>query len=428
MKLSPILTKIAAFLLVSAKAVNGVCIAPPDLVYFGLGDIYCDLYKSNPKQAILFELVVTTSFQFDPSGNFLQTCLTDLLTATKMGESGIIRQNCEEGKTEIVIFTEIETSFYSNNTLNGNWTVRDGMVEADLLWEAPMCKSASCDADVLQKVLTTTFIDFLALYNTGWKAKDWKAISTVTPTAECVWKQISDPVLNPELYCTADAPTCSNIKLAEITIADDAPFEVAICDDNDCLASVGAIDIVGFHATGPFIQTYTPTELGSYLDPYCIADLEYWHTNRHQKYVSAKILDKAFDKTNYCTAAAANGRMGRCRTCSDSDAYEFKVKFSGKMEKCSWMSKHPNAKRDAKRINKNCADIQTKFQCAKTCSNCRSLPCVDDPRYMFDLPEVGKSVNCKYITKNYKKTAKRKEKLCPLTGAFCPKSCGYCKD
>ena len=103
----------------------------------------------------------------------------------------------------------------------------------------------------------------------------------------------------------------------------------------------------------------------------------------------------------------------------------FKVKFSGKMEKCSWMTKHPDSKRDALRIKKDCADTQTKSQYAKTCSNCTG-GCVDDERHTFVLPNVGKTVNCSFITKNNKRTAIRMKKFCPEQGAACPKSCGYC--
>mmetsp|Transcript_10036 Transcript_10036/g.14631 ORF Transcript_10036/g.14631 Transcript_10036/m.14631 type:complete len:247 (-) Transcript_10036:365-1105(-) len=110
-------------------------------------------------------------------------------------------------------------------------------------------------------------------------------------------------------------------------------------------------------------------------------------------------------------------------SCTDSATYTFKT-FSGKMEKCSWMTKNPNATKDAARILKYCADAQTKFQCAKTCSNCRG--CADDEGHTFVLPNVGKTVNCSYITKNFKRTATRRKNLCPLQGQACPKSCGYC--
>ena len=54
------------------------------------------------------------------------------------------------------------------------------------------------------------------------------------------------------MHCSDNAPVCGNIRLAEqLTLGDksgaDGPFEVAICDDNDCLALVGTVDIVGGH-------------------------------------------------------------------------------------------------------------------------------------------------------------------------------------
>jgi len=289
----------------------------------------------------------------------------------------------------------------------------------------PMCKSDECDATVLQQVLTATFSEVFAL-STTWNPEDWTATSTVTPTAECVYDKIGAAMNNPELYCTEDAPTCSNIKLAEITLADDAaPFEIAICDDNECLASVGAVDIPGHFASGPVHQSYVQQEAyTTSIDPFCSNYLADAFTVRNQKYISAKISDKVFDKTKYCTVAAASARAGKC-PCSDSATYEFKVEFSGRMEKCSWITKNNLAKKDAARTKKFCADTQTKFQCAKTCSNCRG--CVDDERHTFVLPNVGKTVNCNYITKNIKRTATRKTKFCPLQGHACPKSCGYCQ-
>ncbi len=425
MKLSPLSTKIAALLLISAKAVNGNCEAPPTLVGLGLGDIYCALYDTDPGQANLFETAVMSSLGIDPSGAFLGTCLNDLLVAALLADQKINRQVCEEGKTETVFFTAIESSSYPADSTK-YFVPADGIVKNDISWDYSMCKSDSCDANVLQQVLTANWLDFIEYGNdgvSGYRENGWKATSTVSLTAECVHNQIGEaPVTNPELYCTADAPTCNNIKLAEITLADDAPFEVAICDDNDCLASAGAIDVVGYYAAGVLPQSYYPQEeYGEFIDPFCIADLEPSFMRRNQKYVSAKISEKAFDKTEYCTVKAASKRAGRC-PCSDSATFEFEIEFSGKMEKCSWMTK--NRKNYAARIQKYCADTEIKFQCAKTCSNCRG--CDDDESHTFILPYNGKPVNCSYITKNINKTAIRQRKFCPAQGDACPKSCGYC--
>jgi|AntRauTorckE5430_2_1112549.scaffolds.fasta_scaffold00529_5 hypothetical protein len=161
-----------------------------------------------------------------------------------MTQENMNRQVCEDGKTEIAIFTIVETSNYPANSTK--YTVVDGIAKNDLGWDTPMCKSASCNANVPQQVLTTIFSDVFDLIDPGFRIQGWKATSTIPPTAEYVYDKFgATPLNNPELYCTADTPTCSNIKLAEITLTDDAPFEVAICDDNKCLASVGAVDILG---------------------------------------------------------------------------------------------------------------------------------------------------------------------------------------
>lgn len=114
-------------------------------------------------------------------------------------------------------------------------------------------------------------------------------------------------------------------------------------------------------------------------------------------------------------------------SCADSATYTFKVEFSGNMEKCSWLTKNADAKKDAARILKYCADTQTKFQCAKTCDTCKVPPCVDSATHTFVLPDAGNTVDCSYISKNIKKLATRQTKLCPAQGASCPKACGYCQ-
>jgi len=334
MKLSPLLAKIAALLVVSAKAVNGQCadgseclitqfgqVLPPNSTYCNLRDIdpgvadaYCQIYNEQGlSDANVYATVVMTSLSIDNTGAFLVTCLQDLLEAFQISMLKQNRRECKDGKTEIALFSTVETSSIPANSTEYN--VVDGVVENDFGWNTAMCKSPSCDATVLQQVLTATFLDFYDTIDPKWKQFGWKATSTVTPTAECVYDKIgAAPLNNPELYCTADAPTCSNMKLVELTLADDAPFEVAICDDNDCLASVGAVDIPGYFATGTMDQSYAPREVEiSSNDPFCMKDLESKFARRNQKYISAKISDKAFDKTKYCTVAAASARAGKCK-------------------------------------------------------------------------------------------------------------------
>jgi len=309
----------------------------------GLGGQYCNIYGVDPKQGALLATVVFTSFTFDSSGAFLQTCLPDLLGATLLGNENQNRQVCEDGKTEIALYSTVESSSIPVDSKPYN--VVDGVAKTDIGWLIPMCKSAQCDAGVLKQVLSETFLDFFDFVDSGWRTQGWDATSTVIPTGECVYDQIGAAVRNPELYCSDDAPACSNMKLAEITIADDAPFEVAICDDNDCLTSVGAVDIVGYHATGPMLESFvmkSDNDQISQNDPFCISNDFPNFVSRNQKYVSAKILDKAFDKTNYCTAAAARERMGRCGPCSDSNPKSTKAPKAPKATKAPKAPKAPN--------------------------------------------------------------------------------------
>jgi len=79
------------------------------------------------------------------------------------------------------------------------------------------------------------------------------------------------------LYCSGDkAPVCSNTKLLGIALGDDDPFEVAVCDDNDCFVSVVIIDVLvpifvpGFNRRNAFYITgkVTVKSLLIYLQQY----------------------------------------------------------------------------------------------------------------------------------------------------------------
>lgn len=293
MKFTPLFTKIAASLIVFAKAVNGQCPdVPATVAAVGLGGTYCYLVGINQGFANLFEIVVSKSVEIDPTYAFLSECLEDVLAGSLSTQTGACREiNCEDGKTEFAIFSE----------------VKNVTTATTLGWDTPLCLKASCDTDVLQQVLTETYLDFFDFVSVDWRNRNFTATATYTPTAECLYDQIVDPVENPELYCSGDnAPVCSNIKLVEITIGEDAPFEVAICDDNDCIASVGTADIAGHYATGYMSA-----------NPFCIEDEGRNFQNKFQtEPVTSKYSDKAFESKSYCSAKAASRRTGRCNTTS----------------------------------------------------------------------------------------------------------------
>jgi len=296
----------------------------------GEEQVYCDLNQSDRN---LFELLVTASLEVDPTGAFLQTCLQDFLQGFQVSDyfftSNVVppRQDCEDGKTEIAMFTVIATST-RDNTDNLYEVGEDGIIKIRSGWDVPMCKSSSCDEDVLQQVLQKVAIDYFQQRGDGseLRAQGWYADSTVIPTAECVFDQIGASVINPELYCQAGTPACSNMKIAEITIADDAPFDIAICADDDCLASVGPVDVVGNFANAD--PHFSVSE-----DPFCVRDIASNAYTRSQ-YVSAEITDKVFDKTQYCTAAAYRSRTARCGQLR-------KATKSPKVPKVSKVSKAP---------------------------------------------------------------------------------------
>jgi len=300
-----ILTKIAAFLVVSARAVNGQCPDVPAIVQsLSLGGTYCYLQSVDPRRADLFATVLAKAFEIDPTYGFILHCLEDLLGSFEIGTP---RAVCNDGKTELAMFSKVVSTIIPLNS--DAWGVNNGTVETDVAWGVPMCKSALCNTEVFNQVLTETWSDFFDLVDADWRNFGFKAIATYAPTAECVYDQIDIPVNNPELYCSGDnAPVCNNIRLAEITLGDDAPFEVAICDDNNCLASLGASDVVGYYANGARGR-----------DPFCIV-IEGENDNFMARFqeTSAKISDKAFNLSNYCSAAAASKRTGRCEPPTDA--------------------------------------------------------------------------------------------------------------
>lgn len=371
MKFTPVFAKIAAslmILLVSAKAANGQqCLdgsdVPAPIVALGssLVGTYCRVYNSDPAQAKIFVAVVGKSLEIDPTGTFLGTCLQDLLEGAQYsaienvyrqkafddikalgdcyegdGRNGsfVSRLVCPDDKTKVATYSDLTVT-----SLDGN--VFDTSSWDDLL----MCKSASCNADVLNQVLSETYDDFFP-----GQCEPSIVTATYTPNVECLYDQIRAPIEDPELYCSGDnAPVCKNTKLVEITLLDDAPFEVAICDDNDCLASVGSADIARFFATG-----YGIGENNKRNNPYCLPDQSTKHfQTRYREQVSAKYSDKVFNLTDYCSVAAASTRTGQCKTSKAAKSKKCKKKTKKSKNKIKKPKKNKKNKKSKNKKNKN---------------------------------------------------------------------------
>lgn len=307
MKFTPLLTKIAASLAIAAKAVNGQCENMPDSIanlpplLVGIKQLYCSL---SGNEAYLLQMLVEAAVKADPTYAFFGECLTDLDDAIRYSQyetaykkalgpckeddregTAYSRLECEDNKTKVSTFTRLTS--HNRTTVNP--------------WNMYMCKKETCNTDTLNQVLNTVYLDlYEAGGDNGWRQANFMPIATYTPTVECYYDQISKPMRDTELYCSGEsAPACDNTKLIEVKLGDDAPFEIAICDDNDCLDSLGEAFTLSIVADG----------FGS--NPFCLPEETF---PRDITDVIITYSEKAFNSSDYCSVAAASGRTGRCKT------------------------------------------------------------------------------------------------------------------
>jgi hypothetical protein len=134
----------------------------------------------------------------------------------------------------------------------------------------------------------------------------------------------------PETYCSGEsAPACSNKKLIEVQLGTDAPFELAICDDNDCLAS-----LKNTRPLANFIDGYFPSNANTF----CVPE----GSSYRQEFISIEttILEKDFNLSDYCSAAAASGRTGLCETPTEAPTVKAVASEteSAPAESAAWMT------------------------------------------------------------------------------------------
>jgi len=247
-------------------------------------------------EAAFLTLVVGAAVDADPSYAFSIACLQDVIDGVQfqqleasqgINNDGIphARYQCDDTKTKVTTISII---------------TEDGRRERVRQWQLYICKSATCDTDTLNQVLNSISLDYYALegnpFDEGTIVSD-----TVTPSTECFHEQIGETINDPDVYCSGEsAPVCINKKLIEIKLGTDAPFEIAVCDDNDCLASLG--DAPPYRLLERWIywlmggnQYCMPVEMG----------------RQTSVSVDITVSEKEFNLSDYCSAAAASGRTGR---------------------------------------------------------------------------------------------------------------------
>mmetsp|Transcript_1147 Transcript_1147/g.1696 ORF Transcript_1147/g.1696 Transcript_1147/m.1696 type:complete len:392 (+) Transcript_1147:290-1465(+) len=333
MKLTLLLTKIAASLFIAAKAVKGQqCDGMPDSIanlpsYFSeIKQTWCNLVVSDPTgaEATLFAIMVAAAIDADPSGAFFSTCLQDVIDGMRaqvedneLAAQGVEREGdlftryqCDDTKTKVLT---VSTVTVENGMIVDDVTCSDDYCQAANPWNLIFCKSASCDTDTLNQVLNSIALQYYAF---GPNPYDEGTIisNTITPSVECWRKQIVRPIVRPEEYCSGEsapvhcsgesALVCSNKKLIEVKLGTDAPFELAVCDDNDCLASVGND-----------VQPLKMWVDGEFSSPFCMPVKD-----RMNQIVPVEmtILEKEFNLSDYCSPAAVSGRTGRCEPPTDA--------------------------------------------------------------------------------------------------------------
>jgi|AntRauTorckE5430_2_1112549.scaffolds.fasta_scaffold00882_8 hypothetical protein len=322
------------------------CVPPPEIKAIGQDQQYCDLYENDPRQANLFHIVVQKALQFDPTFNFLVECLESLLLGAQYqqremdieeeiqnscgqddrNDTYVSRYVCKEDETKVNTFFGLE--------YNGASTSRrtPTIIPGDIL----ICKPDSCQTDVLKNILKETFLDFDDIGTTdgAYRKENYTAVEAYIPTAECFYDQFQAPSDDPELYCSGDnAPVCNNTKLVDVDLGVDGSFEVAVCDDNDCIDSLGGVelaDIAGGFAVGFGLY------IGAQRNPFCYkAEFDPSTTPFMSRFVNATATysDKVFNLADYCSVAAVSKRTGICDP-KPTKAKKCKATKAPKKKKC----------------------------------------------------------------------------------------------
>lgn len=112
------------------------------------------------------------------------------------------------------------------------------------------------------------------------------------------------------------------------------------------------------------------------------------------------------------------------RPCADSSTYEWTNDFKGgKTVDCAWLTK--NYKQKRQRIEKWCEEANVSFACPITCETC-TISCVDDATYQLSLLDQKNKKFCTWISYNRNQVEQRRNMYCDKEGDRCPKSCGFC--
>ena len=206
MKLTPLLTKIAASLFIAAKAVNGqLCDGMPDLIanlpdaYFSvIKQTWCDLSANDATggEAGLFTLLVGAGLDADPSGAFFSTCLEDLIAGMRVQQ---------EEAALVAAGKELEGYFVDRWQCDGTDDTKTTVIAMSTVtidkskatggyrqfvnpWDLWICKAASCDSDILNEVLNSIALEYYELGQNPW-VEGTIFSDTITPTLECLLNQ-----------------------------------------------------------------------------------------------------------------------------------------------------------------------------------------------------------------------------------------------
>lgn len=127
---------------------------------------------------------------------------------------------------------------------------------------------------------------------------------------------------------------------------------------------------------------------------------------------TAPIESPTITTTTPTKAPAKSPTAAPVTSCSDNDAFEFVTKNSGVLVDCDWLTK--NWKNTAKRISMYCTDGAVLGNCLASCDNCSCA--ADSVSFKFTVVASGMEVGCDWFgTRN---TEDRKAKYCVESGEY----------
>ena len=168
----------------------------------------------------------------------------------------------------------------------------------------PLCVNMDgCNKDDLNDYLDVVTLNLVGLIDADADLSNLSSVGNhYIPTTTCD-DALYFGFFEPVLICLDPTPNCADIKIADVKLGDDDPFEVAI--SNDGCSGDTVPETTNATERESLLSLYANLDgADSDVNPFCVP---------YDTEVEVSYTDKAFDKAAYCSKNAKKSRNGRCK-------------------------------------------------------------------------------------------------------------------